>query len=170
MGHLIYQKMAIIGNGDIAKAIKDREGFIFLASGISNSKSVSLSDHLREREMIFQHQNNHIVYFSTLAIYYSNTEYVKHKRIIEECIKKQCNSYVILRIGNITWGNNPHTLINHLRKDQSRIEDTFRYLITKEELNHWIELLPAYWKHEMNITGEMVKVAEIVRRINQGTL
>lgn len=165
----------IIGNGDIAKAIKDRKGFTFLASGISNSKEVRLYDHLRERDMILKYSPNHIVYFSSLCIYYADTEYAHHKKLIEKYIRETCNNYTIIRLGNITWGDNQSTLINHFKKfidagQKLYVEDTYRYLIDEEELNHWIGLIPFIGKNEMNITGRMIKVADIVEEIKKGNL
>lgn len=163
----------IIGNGDIARIINDREGFVFLACGTSNRRgAITYADFIREKSRVSGFVNSMPVYFSTLSIYYDQdfSDYTHYKRNMERHIKENYENYCIVRIGNITWGDNPNTLINHLRKDQSRIDDTYRYLVTKEELNHWLGLIPTTGKHEMNITGERVKVSEIVRRINAGEL
>lgn len=155
----------IIGSGDIAKAIQDREGFIFYASGNSNRHPIKPCESDKEVGL-----DEMFVYFSTLSIYYSDSEYTKHKIEEEQEIKRKLVNYCIVRIGNITWGDNPNTIINHLRKDQSRIDDTYRYLIDQDELNHWLQLIPRYGKHEFNITGRRMKVSEIVKEINDGRL
>src|SRR3990167_1861988 len=150
--------MAIIGRGDIAQVINDRHGMIFLLSGISNRTPLTLTEHLKEKENINKYQRNFIVYISSLSIYYSSNEYSIHKKLIEDHIKQTCDNYCILRIGNITWGNNPNTLINFLTHKIKNnlpyeVRDEYRYLIDAEELNHWVNLIPYSGKHEMNITG-----------------
>ena len=87
---------------------------------------------------------------------------------MEELVRKHFKSYTIVRLGNITWGKNPHTLINYFRnakKNGKRLEiwDTYRYLVGKKEFLHWISLIPE-WNCEMNITGKMMKVKEIVKK------
>src|SRR3990167_4201432 len=159
--------MAIIGRGDIAKVINDRQGATFLLSGISNRAPLTLTEHLKEKEAIFKYQRNFIVYISSLSIYYSTNEYAIHKKLIEECIRQTCDQYCILRIGNITWGDNPNTIINFLTHKIKNnlpyeIRDEYRYLLDADELNHWIGLIPMQGKHEMNITGMRKKVEDIV--------
>lgn len=161
----------IIGRGDIAKAIKDKDKFLFYANGFSNRIPFNTKQVEKEwtelLKWIYECENNMFVYISTLSIYYSNSEYTKWKLRMEDCIKRNFNNYCILRIGNITWGDNPNTLLNHLRKDTSRIDDTFRYLIDQDELNHWIDLIPRSGKHDMNITGKRMKVSEIVEQLQK---
>ncbi len=158
----------ILGRGDIAKAIKDREGFTFYCNGVSNRTPFNEHQRLKESNELWRifnvGFNGMFVYISSLSIYYSDSEYTMHKIFMESFVKSNFNNYCILRIGNITWGDNPNTLINHLKKDTSRIEDTFRYLIFKEEFNHWVGLIPKMGKHEMNVTGEMISIKEIVHK------
>lgn len=157
----------IQGRGDIGKAIQDREGFTFYCNGVSNRlpltedaiiKEATELDVLAEEEK----EEQMFVYISTLSIYYSESEYTKHKIEMEEIVRHGFNNYCIFRIGNITWGDNPNTLINHLRKDKSRIEDTTRYLTSKDELNHWLQMIPKTGKHEMNLTGRRMSIKDIV--------
>ena len=166
--------MAIIGTGDIAKQIKDKSGIVFLASGLSNSSKVTHRDLICEKEIISENWDNHCVYFSSLSIFYSDSKYTNYKREIERYIKSNCERYTIIRLGNITWGTNPHTLINFLKnkiknKEPYEIQDTFRYLCTQDEFDHWINLIPSF-NCEMNITGERVSVKEIELRIKNGLL
>ena len=158
----------IIGNGDIANALNEIKGdFLFFASGVSNSQETR--DFKYEREIILlmnQDRNFHIVYFSSLAIFYSDTRYTKHKLQMEHLVKKFFNSYTIIRLGNITWGKNPHTLINYLRNKKQNgepleIQDTCRYLIDKEEFKHWMDMIPS-WNCEMNIPGRRMSIKQIV--------
>jgi hypothetical protein len=156
----------IIGNGDMASVLKDKKGILYFASGVSNSKETRESEYKREEDLLLkQDRNLHIIYFSSLSIFYKDTRYTKHKKDMESLIRK-FPRYTILRLGNITWGDNPNTIINNFRGKISRgekleIEDTYRYILEKDELLHWINLIPN-WNCEMNITGRRMKVSDIV--------
>jgi len=155
----------IIGDGDIASILPHREDLLFFASGVSNSKETRESEYLRELKLLCrQYKTKHIVYFSSLSIFYANNRYQQHKRAMEALIKEKFFKYTIIRIGNITWGKNPHTLINYLKAHpKAEIKDVYRYICDKEELLHWINLIPS-WSCEMNIPGQRLKVAEIVKK------
>lgn len=152
----------IIGHGDIASVLKDREGFIFFASGVSNSQCTDEAEYDREIALLReQNPSQHLVYFSSLAIFYSDTRYVQHKRLMEDMVKARFPRHTIIRLGNISWGNNPHTLINYLKAHpEAEIQDTYRYVVDLEEFTHWIEMIPV-WNCEMNVVGARLKVKEI---------
>lgn len=162
----------IIGNGDIASVLKevDRDDLTFFASGVSNSQEDRKSEYMREVDLLDeQNPSRHLVYFSSLSIFHTNTKYTMHKRAMEESIKKWFSTYTIVRLGNITWGDNPHTFINYFkRKIQNNepisIKDEYRYLIDKEEFLHWMKLIPI-WSCEMNLPGKRMKVQEIVNKL-----
>jgi hypothetical protein len=157
----------IVGNGDIAGVLPKRRDRLFFASGVSNSSEIRESQYKREKNLLLkQDRKSHLVYFSTLAVLYGKNRYVQHKMEMESLIKSEFPRYTIMRLGNITWGTNPHTLINFLRKrlkegKNLKIQDTYRYIIDKDEFLHWIELIPD-WSCEMNITGKMMLVKDIV--------
>lgn len=159
--------MAVIGNGDIASAIKDRKDLLFFASGVSNSKETRESEYRREINLLLdQDKSSHIVYFSSLSVFYSDTRYTKHKKHMESLVKG-FKTWTIIRIGNITWGTNPHTLINFFREKQARgekvyIQDVYRHITDKSEFDYWLSLIPD-WSCEMNITGKRMKVKDVVR-------
>lgn len=159
----------IVGNGDIAKVLKDRDGFIFFASGVSNSRETDENEYQREeRLLISQDQSKHLVYFSSLAVFSSNIRYIKHKRSMEKIVKNYFKHYTIVRIGNIDWGKNPNTIINYLRNQKKKgetmeIQDTYRYIVDKDEFLYWINLIPE-WDCEMSIPGERLTVKEIVEK------
>lgn len=167
----------IIGNGDIAGVLKDcgREDLLFFASGVSNSGENRESEYLREKKLLLeQEQHLHIVYFSSLSIFYSDTRYARHKREMEDLVKKHFPYYTIIRIGNITWGSNPNTIINFFKNklknnEPFEIKDAYRYIVDKNEFLHWIKMIPQ-WNAEMNIPGRMVKVKQIVEEIKEGKL
>jgi len=169
--------MTVIGRGDIATSITDREGFTFFCAGVSNREP--LTDRARQNEMSriwrMNGTSDMFVYISTLSVYYSDSDYTNHKRDMERLVSRTFDNYCILRIGNIVWGDNPHTLLNHFRSkivagEPLDIQDTYRYLIDKEELNHWVEMIPEKGKHELNITGKRLKVERIVELIKEGKL
>ena len=154
----------IIGNGDIASVLPDRKDFIFFASGVSNSKEKSIKAFNREKNLLLnQDFTKHIVYFSSLAIYYSDTYYTRHKMRMEELVKGHFRSRTIVRLGNITWGKNPYTLINYLKAHpKAKIKDVYRYICDKEEFLYWINMIPN-WNTEMNIPGRRMKVVDIIK-------
>jgi len=157
----------IIGNGDIASAIKDKKDLLFFASGVSNSKEIRESEYDREADLLMkQDRNKHIVYFSSLCVFYSKTRYARHKNMMELFIKANFEHNTIIRLGNITWGNNPNTIINFFRNQKKNnkpieIRDEYRYIVSIEEFQHWINLIPD-WSCEMNITGRMLSIKKIV--------
>lgn len=165
----------IIGNGDIAKALPKRDDLLFFASGVSNSQETDNGPYNREAALLMeQKKSQHIVYFSSLAIFYSDTRYTKHKKEMEALVKFWFKRFTIVRLGNITWGDNPHTLINYFRNkvksnEPYTIEDAYRYIIDKDEFQHWISLIPS-WSCEITITGRRMKVVDIVENIKQGKL
>jgi nucleoside-diphosphate-sugar epimerase len=160
----------IIGYGDVASVLKDRKDKVYFAAGVSNSGETRASEYKREEDLLMgQDKNKHLVYFGSLAIFYNpHTRYVRHKRHMEDLIRTHFKHYTIVRMGNITWGKNPHTLINYFRNlakkgEKLAIWDTYRYLVNKKEFLHWIDLIPD-WNCEMNITGKRLKVKEIVKK------
>ncbi len=164
----------VIGRGDIASVIQDREGFTFFATGVSNRYPIDAEQKLKEVDDIVKawqaNPDKMFVYISTLSIYYSDSEYTKHKITMENFVKMQFKKYCIFRIGNITWGSNPMTLVNYLKRHRDNIQETYRYLITKDELNHWLGMIPGNGKHEMNCTGERISITHLVQRIENNLI
>lgn len=160
--------MPIIGHGDIANVLLDREDRIYFASGVSNSGETRETEYLREVRLLFdQDRSKHIIYFSSLAIFYSNSRYVLHKHLMEHFVKTNFEHYTIIRMGNITWGSNPNTLLNFLtnkirNREPFEMKDVYRYILEKEEFLHWIDLIPDF-SCEMNIIGRRMKVKDIVK-------
>jgi len=154
----------IIGNGDIASALPDRDDLLFFASGVSNSKETRESEYEREKNLLMKQDfDSHLVYFSSLCVFFSNNRYAKHKLEMEKIVKTYFLQWTIIRLGNIDWGNNPNTLINYLRNHpEAEIQDVYRYIADKEEFLHWIDLIPK-WSCEINIPGKRMKVAEIAK-------
>ena len=158
----------IIGNGDIASVLKDREDRIYFASGVSNSQEDRDSEYYREMELLrVQDNSKHLVYFSSLCVFYSDNRYSQHKKEMETLVRGWFKKYTIVRVGNITWGDNPHTLINFMRnkiknREPFDIQDVYRYIVDKNEFLHWVDMIPDF-NCEMNITGRRIKVIDIVK-------
>lgn len=163
----------IVGNGDIASVLKDKKKITYFASGVSNSLEKNEEEYKREYNMLFdQNRNKRLVYFSSLAVFYSNTRYARHKREMEGLVKLLFNNYTIIRLGNITWGSNPHTIINYFKaqvkaKKKLKIKNEYRYIIDRDEFLHWVNLIPDF-NCEMNITGRRLKVKQIVEEYVYG--
>jgi hypothetical protein len=165
----------IIGNGDIAsvlKEFKDMPDRLWFVSGVSNSGETRASEYQREVNLLLRQDTSlHIVYVSSLCVFYSDTPYACHKRMMEKLIKQTFKRHTIIRIGNITWGDNPHTLLNFLRKkirnnEPLEIRDVYRYIVDKDEFLYWLRLIPE-WNCEMNVPGKRMKVCEVVGMIRE---
>lgn len=162
------------GNGDIASVLIDREDFIFFARGVSNSQCIDKKQFERERLAILKHTDTdkHFVYFSSLSVYTHDTPYTRHKETMEELIKQTFKLYTIIRIGNITWGNNQNTIINFIKNkiknnESFTIRDEYKFICTFEELMFWLDLIP-HWSGEMNIPGKTIHMNELVNDIKTG--
>ena len=159
----------IIVNGDIASAITDRDDLLFFASGVSNSQETRESEYQREKDLLLaQDPNAHVVYFGSLSVFYNNNRYGQHKLEMEKIVKSHFKRWTIFRLGNISWGTNPHTIINFFRAKVERgeeleVRDTYRYVIDKDEFQHWISLIPE-WNCEMNLTGQKLTIKEIINK------
>lgn len=167
----------ILGDGDIASVLTpvDREDRIYFASGVSNSQEIRESEYQREADLLLkQEKRKKLIYFSSLCIFYSNNRYAAHKKYMEGLVKDNFPNYTIVRLGNIIWGDNPNTIINFFKKkiekgNKINIQDAYRYLVDKDELLHWLKMIPE-WNCEMNITGRRMKAAEIAESIRKGLL
>lgn len=159
----------IIGNGTIASVLKDRKDRLYFASGVSNSQEKRESEYQREKDLLLsQDKLCHIVYFSTLAVFYANTRYTRHKKEMEDLVKNNFKRYTIMRLGNPTWGKNPVNLIPFLTKkiknnEPFEVQDVYRYPLEPEDFLHWINIMPD-WSCEMNITGVPMKVKDIIKK------
>jgi hypothetical protein len=160
----------IVGRGDIASVLNDRDGAIFFVSGVSNSNETRESEFMREIELLDkQDKTKCIFYFSSIALddLNKNSQYLQHKRRMELLIKSNFENYNIIRIGNITWGSNPNTFINYIKNKRSKgesveIKDEYKYVIDKEQLVLLTDNLPLTGQNTICVFGRMAKVAELV--------
>ena len=160
----------IVGRGDIASVLNDRDGAIFFASGVSNSNETRESEFMREIELLDkQDKTKCIFYFSSITLddLSKNSQYLQHKRRMELLVKSNFENYNIIRIGNITWGSNPNTFINYIKNKKSKgesveIKDEYKYVIDKEQLVLLTDNLPLTGQNTICVFGRMAKVAELV--------
>ena len=160
----------IVGRGDIASVLNDRDGAIFFVSGVSNSNETRESEFMREIELLDkQDKTKCLFYLSSITLddMSKNSEYLQHKRKMELLIKSNFENYNIIRIGNITWGSNPNTFINYIKNKKSKgevveIKDEYKYMIDKEQLVLLTDNLPLTGQNQISVFGRMAKVAELV--------
>jgi hypothetical protein len=160
----------IVGRGDIASVLNDREEAIFFVSGVSNSNETRESEFMREIELLDkQDKTKCIFYFSSITVddMSKNSQYLQHKRRMELLVKSNFENYNIIRIGNITWGNNPNTFINYIKNkikngEPVEIKDEYKYMIDKEQLVLLTDNLPLTGQNQISVFGRMAKVAELV--------
>jgi hypothetical protein len=158
----------IIGNGDIASVLNDREEIIFFAAGVSNSSEMRESEYERELNLLKeQDKTKCIFYFSSILIDVGDSFYFTHKRKMEQYIKDNFENYNIIRIGNISWGKNPNTFINYIRNkiknnEPVEIRDEYKYIIDKEHLITLTDNLPIKAQNVISIFSKMAKVKDLI--------
>src|SRR5688572_17024422 len=101
----------IVGSGDIATVLNDREGAILFAAGVSNSSCIDPVEFEKEylRLKDFEGDKRSLFYFGSINPTNKNTPYFKHKSFMESCVRAWFENYNIIRLGNISWGVNPNT-------------------------------------------------------------
>lgn len=163
----------IIGKGSIAKLLNDREGFLFFASGVSDS-SIGCETNRneatqREGKMLFNWlasantEKLMLVYFSTISKFHNETFYILHKRKMEVMIRELGENYTILNLGNVWECTNPNTFINAYKRQPYEPRDEWKYMISKKQLNFITDNLPRTGQHEISVFGEMLKAAQCVK-------
>jgi UDP-2-acetamido-2,6-beta-L-arabino-hexul-4-ose reductase len=167
----------IVGGGDIASKIKDDDGFLFFASGVSDSKCTDREAFAREEKLLLaQETKRHLVYFSSLSIYRDgHTAYIDHKYKMEQLARATFPSLTIMRLGNITWGDNPTTLINYLkgcirRGERYWIRNVYRFITDEKQFKKAIGYVKRVRPADFNQHGTRMTVAAVVRMIKNGEL
>ena len=162
----------IIGKGDIASILKDREDVIFFASGVSNSSETRQSEFEREFNLLKrQDKTKCIFYFSSITIdnkeKFEVSKYLQHKKRMEDYIVSNFESYNIIRIGNINWGNNPNTFLNYIKNkiknnEPVYISDEYKFMIDKQHLLSLTDNLPITGKNKLSVFSKMTKVKDLL--------
>jgi hypothetical protein len=157
----------IVGSGSISKLLNDREEFIFFASGVSNSQETSpINTWLREAKLLlsFRDDDRMFVYFSSISIFTTDTNYTSNKRTNEWRIRSWFKNYTIIRLGNVWECTNPNTFINAYKREPYKPREELKYMISKKQLNFITDNLPSTGKHEISIFGELITVSECLKR------
>lgn len=166
----------IIGNGNVANVLEDRDDLVFFASGVSNSACTDDKEYEREFNLLKTvPTDKHIVYFSNLGIYYKQDRYTQHKREVEDYIRDNYKSYTIARIETCEWVKNPTTILNVFKRQlaegiEPKIQDTTRYVLSLNEFLYWMRLIQPGTRNEMNILGRKMTIAQIVEEIKQNKI
>ncbi|MEC9388323.1 MAG: NAD(P)-dependent oxidoreductase [Pseudomonadota bacterium] len=145
----------IVGNGQIANALEkyDRNDVCILASGVSDSKCTDRMKFKRERDLIsryiLENPRKKIIYFSSCALSstdYLDVAYYRHKKDIEQLIKRSAQSWLIFRVPQLFGPLKEHpTLINFLfqsirsLKEFTLNEKAYRYVIDIDDLTDVVE-------------------------------
>lgn len=169
--------MSIIGNGAIAKCLTPREGAIFFASGVSNSRNADTTQYMRERELLNEivlTNNRHkcLFYFSSIRLNFIGRHqtvkpYEEHKLRMEHAVRLMCVNFVILRIGNLIGDTNPNTFINYIKNRQAQglsveIREEWKYMIDGATLNTLCQTLPLDQKIELTVATKIAKVRDLI--------
>jgi hypothetical protein len=162
----------IIGKGDIASILNDRDDITFFASGVSNSSETRWEEFDREKKLLFEQDKDIcLLYFSSIAIdikeKYDNSKYLKHKKEMEDLIKSNFKNYIIIRIGNISWGSNPNTFLNYIKnkiknKEVVHIMDEYKFMLDKKHVLLLTDNLPSIGQFEISVFGQMKKVKDLL--------
>jgi len=152
--------------------LNDREDVTFFVSGVSNSSEIRDSEFMREIELLNkQDRTKCLFYFSSISVddiqKVEGNKYLQHKLRMEMLIKSNFENYNIIRIGNITWGNNPNTFINYIKNKKSKgepvqIKDEYKYTIDKDQLIMLTDNLPLIGQNTICAFGRMAKVADLI--------
>ena len=162
----------IVGNGDLASILNDREGVIFFASGVSKSTETDINAYKREIDLLYQQDKNKcLFYFSSITVddeSKASNLYIIHKKNMESLVINNFINYNIIRIGNITWGTNPNTFINYIKNkikkgEPFELKNEYKYLIDKEQLLLLTDNLPLIGKNIISVFGRMAKVSELIK-------
>lgn len=160
--------MAIIGRGNIAEILIDRDDVTFFASGVSNSGCTDSYEFNREAQLLLeQPKDKCLFYFSSISIFTKNKAYHVHKKNMEHLVRTSFENYNIIRIGNLDWDTNPNTFLNYLRNEIAAgnrivIRDEWKYMISKEQLLLLTNNLPSTGRNEINAFGYMAKVKNLL--------
>ncbi len=160
----------VVGNGMIARAFKQYENddqITIFASGVSNSKEIDQKEFDREEQLLKSiKKDTFLVYFSTCSVNdpsLQKTPYVRHKMVMETCIKWWFKKSIIFRLPNVVGHtSNPYTFFNHFKdKIINNLEisvqiNASRYLIDIDDL---VTLLPdLIEKYKNNNETEQKKI------------
>lgn len=174
----------IIGRGLIATAFTnslfDTPPYVVFASGVSNSTESDPKAYARELALLdtYLTKNTTLIYFSTTSIFdptKASSLYIQHKLRIENRIREQADSYIIVRLPILVGRTpNPYTLINFLVnaiREKRPVElhtKACRHILDIDDLvptllpfSHDVSI-----RHTVNIPGsEKITVPELITKL-----
>jgi nucleoside-diphosphate-sugar epimerase len=115
----------VIGGGLIAKNMSsfvNNNDIVIFASGVSNSKETNKFEYQREIDLLtsFFGTKKKFIYFSTCSILYDcieKTNYIDHKKNIENIISANFENYLIFRLPNVVGiTKNLNTSFNYFKQ------------------------------------------------------
>ena len=164
----------IVGNGMIARAMRDVSDVLIFASGVSNSASVSEPETEREKQLLKSVRDDRkLVYFSTVTVAQTNkTPYIMHKLQMELLVRE--GPHLILRVANIVGhGQSPAQLIpsltNQVIAGKVKVQDSVRDIMDVDDLSrilHQMLQKDAKGTHNL-LTGRQVPINSLVACISQ---
>jgi hypothetical protein len=94
---------------------------------------------------------------------------------MEALVKEMSKSYTIIRLGVCEWAKNPTTIQNVFKKkiennEPIEIQDTYRWITPLKDFQYWTSKIRVGEKEEMNISGKLVTVLELLNMIKAGEL
>lgn len=118
------RKAKVIGNGLVAKSLKDTEfskDILIFASGVSNSKEYRSEEFAREKTLFkrvaYDHPGSSIVYFSSTSVSLGGgSRYLAHKLEMEEVVKREAKNFFIFRLPQVVGPVDNLTLVSFLTK------------------------------------------------------
>lgn len=160
----------IIGNGSLAKLLKDREGAILFCSGVGNSQCHDDKEFKREIasiKTISKVRNSFsLFYFSSIVADRTCSPYFNHKTRCEQTVRELFHNYNIVRLGNIWECTNKNTFLNYIKSHpEAKIRtEEMKYMISAETLNMICQSIPLNGKHTISVFEEMLTVSECLNR------
>lgn len=150
--------LKIFGHGLLANSFSNaafNRPCLLLASGVSNSGEIRLSEFRREREVVIdaiaQNSNRHTIYLSSCSLYQVKiTPYIEHKMEMEELIASLAPSYSIFRLPQAVGAVRNNTLISYFvenildRQVVAIQKDAKRNLIGVDDVVRISELMVNY--------------------------
>ncbi|HTN39285.1 MAG TPA: NAD-dependent epimerase/dehydratase family protein [Arachidicoccus sp.] len=130
----------VLGKGMIGTALQkvDRPDVLFCASGLSNSMGSDLAARQRERGLLQQqirlHPAKTVVYVSSYSINDAaialNSDYLQHKRQMENLVKETSRQYLILRTSNV---------VGRSRQSGNLMNFIYRHICSGESFDVWTQ-------------------------------
>ncbi len=171
----------IVGKGQIFELLQGKwfsvtPFYTTFAAGVGSHETKNSEFEREELLLLNQNYDTHLIYFSTLAIYYPGklSPFATHKLAMEEKIKKLWKKYTIIRLGDLTWSKKSTSLLNDIRHRLANnlaieCKDEYRYLTTKEDLLLWLVNFRQGERDTINVPSKAMKIVDIIEMVKAET-